>query len=154
MHRPKLYLAGKLGDFTDGKPVEERIAQEEANRRLAQQTAEQLWNMGFRVIVPHSMTGLPTPTAIQQNSSLDVDEKAVMQTRLEPLVDCDALFMRNGQGLLRAVEKNHNTAQSLNMPVLHNYEEARQYLERAREDCRPSFPKEPHSNGRVRPGRK
>jgi len=154
MHRPKLYLAGKLGDFTDGKPVEERIAQEEANRRLAHQTARQLWNMGFRVVVPHSMTGLPTPTAIQQNSSLDIDEEAVMQTHLEPLADCDALFMRNGQGSLRAIEKYHDIGQSPNMPVLYNYEEARQYLERVREDRRLSLPEESRSNGRVRAGRK
>ncbi|PSO45124.1 MAG: hypothetical protein BRC25_03050 [Parcubacteria group bacterium SW_6_46_9] len=153
MYRPKLYLAGKLRDFTDGKPVEERIAQEEANRRLAHQTAEQLWNMGFRVIVPHSMMGLPTPTAIQQNSSLDVDEEAVMQTRLEPLTGCDALFLRNGQDSLRAIEKCHYTEQFPNLPVLYNYEKARQYLERAQENCRPFLPEEFHSNGRVRAGR-
>jgi len=146
MHRPKLYVAGKFTDFTEDKPLDQRIGQEESNRRSAQQTARRLWDIGFRVIVPHSMTGLPTPTATRQ-SSIDVDREAVLQTCLEILAECDALyFMRNGKRSSRA-NREQSIAQRLNMPVVHNYEEARQYLERTRESRRAFFPKKLHSNG-------
>jgi hypothetical protein len=145
MYHPKLYLAGKLGDFTDGKPVDQRVAQEEANRRSAQQTARHLWDVGFRVIVPHSMMGLPTPTATRK-SDIDVDRETIMQTCLEVLADCDVLYvMRNWKRSSGAI-REYNQAQRLDMPVLRTYGEAEEYLTFAREVRKPFLPKRPYSH--------
>jgi hypothetical protein len=101
--------------------------------------------MGYRVVVPHSALGLPTPTAADQ-SDLDVNREAIMQTCLELVADCDVLYvMRNWKRSSGAI-REYNQAQRLDMPVLRTYEEAEEYLTFARELRKPFLPKRPYSH--------
>jgi len=140
-----MYLASKFGCFDEDKTKTERIAQERANRRSARLTAKRLWDFGYRVIVPHSMMGLPTPTESRE-CDLDVDREAIMQTCLEVVADCDVLYvMRNWKRSSGAI-REYNQAQRLNMPVLRTYEEAEEFLKFAREVRKPFLPQRPYSD--------
>jgi hypothetical protein len=121
MHRPTAYVAGKFGDSS--------IADEKANRRSARQTAQILWKIGYRVIVPHSMMGLPPPSELDERGELNVDREDIMSLCLRVLSTCDCLYLMHGWERSPGSIRERQHAQRLDMPILTSYEEAKHYLE-------------------------
>jgi len=121
MHRPVAYVAGKFGDSS--------MEDEQANRRSARQTAQILWKIGYKAIVPHSMMGLPTPSAVETRENLQVEREDVMSLCLRVLSTCDCLYLMHGWERSPGSIRERQYAQRLDMPILTSYEEAKHYLE-------------------------
>jgi len=121
MHRPTIYVAGKLSDQT--------VGDEEANRSSARSTSEMLWRIGYRAICPHSMLGLPTPKAMDDNDHYDISREEIMRTCLEVLSTCDCIFLMNNWRRSSGSIREYQQAQRLGLAVIRDYDEARHYLD-------------------------
>ena len=138
MYKPQIYVAGRFGDHT--------IDQEEANRKSARTTALMLWRIGYKAICPHSMLGLPTPTEVEENDNLDIEREEVMRACLDVLSTCDCLFLMRNWSRSPGSLREYHYAQRLGMPILRDYDEAREYLERVHHARHRYLPKDTQSD--------
>jgi len=121
MPKPEIYVIGKYTDDT--------IEDERANERAAKNTAHRLAVIGYKPFCPHTAFGLGTPTELKQNDDIDLTQEDIMVSCLNRLSTCDCIFLQNGWRRSSGSLREYNYAQSMRMPTIRDYDEAKHYLE-------------------------
>lgn len=121
MAKPEIYIVGKFTDHS--------IEKERENREVAKETARDLAVIGYKPFCPHTAFGLGTPTEIAQDDDIDLTQEDMMVSCLKRLEGCDCIFLQDGWRRSSGSLREYNYAQSMRMPIIRDYDEAKHYLE-------------------------